>query len=184
MPCIADPNLALFVAPPNLRETETCAITDFVTQGNYPICWVACIATIANYRNGDDLTAGEVATAAGHIYYSSSYNSANLSEIVSALSLYGLDYSCVYTKLTWSSLKNNINADRPFIIIIESSAGRHALTCYGYSCQIGDADEYSSSRYVSVWDPNGSETTFQYNATNLKFSRYSYTWTWEATIYD
>lgn len=188
MPCIVDSELALFALPPVLIETEKCLITDFVTQNGYNICWAACVATIVNYRNGDDLSAEEVATAMGHNYISDSYPGASISETVSALSLYGVNCSFASAKLTWPSLKNNIKNDRPFIIGIRATVNNrsvgHMLTGYGYSCHVGDGDMYAGSRYVTVWDPNGAQVTFQYNATSFKLTLYSWMWTWEATIYD
>lgn len=189
MPCILDPEIALFARPPIFTETETCAITDFVPQNNFSICWAACVATIVNFRNNDNLTAEEVAIAMGHHNYDNeNYHGATADVTASALNLYGLNYTNSSAKLTWTSLKNNIETNRPFIIGIQTTingeTAGHMLTGYGYSCHVGDGETYADSRLVTVWDPNGHQTTIQYNATSFQLDLYSYSWNWIVTIYD
>ena len=172
------------VAIEPIVESQTCAITDFVKQNGYNICWAACVATIANFKNGSSLTAEGVATAMGQNYTSSTYLGANTETTIAALSLYGLTDNNISGKTVWTNLKNNIKNDRPFIIFIFSAnkANGHALTGYGYSCHTGDDDLYANSRYVYVWDPNGYKLTFQYNATSYSLNGYS--WKWTNTIMD
>ena len=164
-------------------ETEECAITNFVYQGSYNICWAACVATIVNYKKGYSLTAGNVATKMGHNYTADDYAGASLSETVSALSRYGLTYGSS-GKLSWSNVKSRINADQPFIVCIEEGSinAGHMLTGYGYSCQYGDSEVDADSRYLQVWDPNGAKRSFSYYASS--YSLYGYSWTWTYTIVD
>lgn len=161
---------------------EKCSITNFVTQGDYNICWAACVATIANFKNGYSLTAADVATAMNHDYASMAYIGATPAETISALSLYGLSYSITSAKISWANVKSNIINDKPFIISVYSSSTDegHALTGYGYATSYGDTD--ASSRYVEIWDPNGSKLSWQYNASS--YSLYGYSWTWMRTYVD
>lgn len=163
-------------------EAEECAITNFVTQNGYNICWSACIATIANYMYGFCLTAEGIARAAGHDYTDENYTGAYLNEIEYAFSLYGLTYTTSSGKLGWEDVKENVVEDRPFAVRIHSGTleSGHMLTCYGYSCQYGDSESSSSSRYIKVWDPNGYKLTFAYNSSS--FNLYGYSWTWTHTL--
>lgn len=176
---IIDSNISLFAEVPSV-EAKNCAISKFITQGNYKICWAACVATIVNFKNGRNLSAENVASALGHNYTSSSYTGASVSQTVSALSYYGLSYSNTNAKLSWTRVKSNINANSPFIMGITSSAGGHMLTGYGYGCQYGDDDADASMRYVQVWDPNGYKRTLQYYASS--YSLYGYSWRWTETL--
>lgn len=182
IPYITAPELSLFALGGIVTESESCSITNFVEQGNYNICWAACVATIVNYKNGRALTAADVAAEMGHNYTLPGYTGASLEDTISALSFYSLTYNATSAKLSWTGVKDNIKNNRPFIVGIESSGGRHMLTGYGYSCHIGDDDTYSNSRYVYVWDPNGAKRTFQYNASS--YSLYGYSWSWIETLID
>lgn len=179
--CTVDPVQSRIAINP-IVESEACAITDFVTQNGYNICWAACVATIANYKNGISLTAENVATAMGHNYTPSTYTGASGEVTIAALSLYSLTYDIIDSKLSWISVKSNVKNDCPFIIGIRSSIGGHMLTGYGYSCHTGDDDVYANSRYVQVWDPNGAKRTLQYNATSYPIGTYS--WSWVITLVD
>ncbi len=179
--CVIEPSGEQLGVVPS-TEANTLSISNFVQQGNYNICWAACVATIVNYKKSRSLSATTVASAMNHNYTSSSYSGATATETVSALSYYGLTYSKTNSKISWTSVKSNISSNAPFIVCISNSSGGHMLVGYGYSCKSGDAEAYSSSRYVNVWDPNGYKRSFQYNAST--YSLYGYSWTWNNTIVD
>lgn len=173
-------------------EIEECAITDFVTQGNYNICWAACVATIVNYKNETSLTAEAVATKMKHNYTDDKYDGATFEQTISALSEYGLTYSFESGKLGWSDVKRNVIDDCPFIVGLSSTnynptTGQmetwgHMLTGYGYNCRPGDGVADENLRNVQVWDPNGAHYTFAYYASS--YSMYGYSWTWVITLVD
>ena len=182
MPCIANTEISLFVLPSFTVKTINCPITDFVTQNGYNICWAACIATISNYRTGSHYTAEQIASAMNHAYTSEYYFGAYTEEIVSALDYYDLDYTSTESKLGWSSIKNCIQQDRPFIIGLSRDGGGHVVTAYGYSCLNNDSDNYSYMRYVTVWDPKNCQRTFEYDANYYSWDGLSYYWA--ATVYE
>ena len=182
MPCIADPGISTFVLPPFTVVTLNCDITDFVTQNEYNICWAACIATISNYRTGSHYTAEQIATTMNHPYTYEYYPGATTDEMVSALDYYDLDYTCTESKLSWSSTKSCLQQDRPFIICLLRQGSGHAVTAYGHSCLINDSDTYSYMRYITIWDPNNCQRTFEYDANYYSWDGLSYYWT--ATVYE
>ena len=110
----------------------------------------------------------------------SDYAGASTSQTISAFSHYGLSYSSMTSKLSWTRVKNNINNNNPFVICITSSGGGHMLTGYGFSCQYGDDESYADARYVQVWDPNGTKRTLKYSAS--RYSIYGYSWRWVETL--
>lgn len=159
-------------------ESNVLGITKFVTQNGYDLCWAACVATIANYKKNLNLTAENVATA-----MNIGFNDGGTpNDMVNALSLYSLYYNTVNSKISWASVKNNINGSYPFIICLNSSSYGHAVTGYGYNCKYGDPEAYSSSRYINIWEPNGNKYTIQYNASS--YTLIGLTWTWTKTIVD
>lgn len=154
---------------PGLQE-EICDITDFVDQGNYGLCWAACVATIVNYKKNLSLTAINVADRVGIGYD----DGANIIEITDALGEYGLTYSYNAGKAPWSNSKAKLQADRPFIIALTSEIGGHALTVYGFYCN--QPDSSSGIRYWYVWEPNGSHMTIRYSSSSVDLWGYDFSW--------
>lgn len=179
--CSANTEVAPMGATPVL-DSRSCAITKFVKQNGHNICWAACVATIVNFKKGTSYTAEAIATAMGHNYIPDSYPGASLDETVAALSKYNLTYSYITTKLSWVKVKSNIVNNTPFIMGMSSVKGGHMLTGYGYQCQSGDAEASSGTRYVRVWEPNGSKLMLQYNAST--YSIIGYSWRWISTVID
>ena len=162
-------------------ETGTCNITNFVLQGNRPLCWAACIATIVNYKKGKNLSASDVAKGA------SKPNQAALDEATTALNSYGFSYNGSWNKIAWTSVKNNIKNKNPFIVGFETydkygNRQRHMVTAYSYMCRYGDQEELSHERYVYTWDPYSNErVSFQYyESANVLMD--GYYWNWTASI--
>lgn len=159
-----------------LRLTTTkCNITNFVSQGNYGLCWAATVATIVNYKTGSSLTAKNVADEMGIGYN----EGATTAEEIDALSSYGLSYKSTTTKIPWNTLKMRIKLDRPFAIGLSSSKGGHLITGYGYICD--PLDLYAYTRVVCAWDSNGYKITFMYDSKYIITS--GITFTWNKTLY-
>ena len=173
-------------------EMEGCGITNFVTQGDYNICWAACVATIVNYKKGRSLTARNVADAMGHDYLDRiGYPGADVYETKDAVNMYGLSYRAFAGKLTWSNVKTYIQNDYPFIIGLmttyqdsfgETIVNKHMVTGYEYECSYGDAYTDADQRYVNIWDPNGRHRALRYNATTYSIDGYQ--WIWHETVAD
>lgn len=181
MSSTALPGVSLYGAVP-MTEGRNCSITNFVRQNELPICWAATVATIVNYKKGLSLTAETVATQMDEDYNDPDYPGAPPSVTLAALSEYNLDYELSQSKLSWQNVKNSINNDYPFAIRLRypSEDKGHMVTGYGYECRYGDNYMYSDWRYVSVWDSNGSQRLFQYNAST--YNLYGYDWEWRTTL--
>ena len=174
--CLASPEVSLF-AVDLLVESESCSMTTFVEQSTDKDCWAACVATIVNYKNGTDISDADVAASIGLDCNSGG----STADTLSALSAYGLSYRATGSYISWTSVKNNILNDRPFIIGLVTTYANgnkkgHMITGYGYSCQRGDAEEYASSRYIYAWDPQGAKISFQYDAPSFSMNGYPHDW--------
>lgn len=179
---VIDSEVSLFAQVPVI-EGDQCGITNFVTQNGYNLCWAACVATIANYKKNLSLTAESVANAMGHDYTNDHYLGAYPYETLSAFANYDLTYNFYSNKLSWNDVKSNIATDKPFVMrLYNDSYGGHLLTVYGYSCQYGDSEVYSSSRSIQVWDPNGSRVCFSYS--DSYYTLYGNPWTWTYSFVD
>ena len=165
-----------------MTEGRNCSITNFVRQNGHPICWAATVATIVNYKTGRSLTAEAVADEMNERYTASGYLGAPTSVTLAAFSKFGLHYGSTDGKLSWQNVKNSINNDYPFAIILRrpGADSGHMVTGYGYECRYGDNYMYADWRYVSVWDSNGSQRLFQYNASTYNFDGYD--WEWRKTL--
>lgn len=120
------------------RSARSILQVGYVTQ-NPPsnICWAACVASIANYRNGGSRTAMSVAQA----YYGPSYNRRlpNL-QFPSVLSANGVSGYSYYS--SWpsdSTVNSNINAGYPLVGILSvnsSTQQTHAVVVRGCSISV------------------------------------------------
>lgn len=160
----------------------TCQLYNPVGQGNYGLCWAACVATIANYRNGTNLTAMNVADAA-NIGYN---DGGSLTDVTNSLHRYGLtDYRENIRTLTWDEIYDCImNKSKPFYMscYYDFSQSGHAVLCLG--CK-----EISSNKYIVIWNPGlksgaGGSTILKYykNATTFSYGNETYVWYYSASI--
>lgn len=150
-----------------------CSITNFVSQGNDGLCWAASVATIVNYKKNSMLYGVTARNVADRMEIG--YNTgATLTQTRNALASYGLSYTASSSKLSWSKVKSNILADKPFIIGLSSQYGGHMITGYGYLCNV--SDRQASARYVYAWDSNGFKITFGYNSSKIFTSGISFEW--------
>lgn len=158
--------------------TYKCNITNFVSQGNYGLCWSAASATIINYKTGSNFNAQYLADKY-HIDYDAG---ANAVQIQSCLNGSGLSYNASASKISWSQIKSNINADKPFVIgLVQSGAGiGHALTGYGYGCLSRDTGV--GFRTIYAWDPNGYKISFLDNLSSA-ITTSGRVWSWSESIY-
>lgn len=156
--------------------THKCNITNFVNQGNYGLCWSAAAATITNYKTGSNIDAKYFADKY-HIDYNTG---ATVNQIRACLVGMGLSYDINSNKISWSQIKNNINADKPFIVILRNSQSAHAITGYGYGCLARDTA--SGVRTIYAWDSNGYKISFLDNASTA-ITTSGKIWQWSETVY-
>lgn len=152
--------------------TKKCAITNFLRQGNYGLCWACTVGTITNFMTGRNLTGKNVADMMGIGYD----DGATIDEIKTALGRYGLSFTVYNKKLPFSQIKNNINADKPFGICLSTYNAGHAITGYGYSYNTANTSSNASTNLVYAWDSNGYQISFAQNASRINTSGYSFSW--------
>ena len=103
---------------PGLQE-EICNITNFVNQGNYGLCWAACVATIVNYKKNLSLTAKNVADRVGIGYN----EGANIIEIIADKTLPNL----LVPSLPRPSIANTIASNAIRIARIAATTGSRSV---------------------------------------------------------
>lgn len=115
------------------RSTRSTIQVGYVTQ-NPPsnLCWAACVASIANYRNGGSRTAVSVARA----YYGSSYNRPLTNTLFpTVLSSNGVSGYTYYS--SWPSddkINSNIDSGYPLVGILSvngNTQSTHAVVVSG-----------------------------------------------------
>lgn len=152
--------------------TKKCAITNFLRQGNYGLCWACTVGTITNFMTGRNLTGKNVADMMGIGYD----DGANINQICTALGRYGLSFKVYNNRLPFNQVKNNINADKPFGICLSTYNAGHAITGYGYSYNTANTSTNASTNLVYAWDSNGYQISFAQNANRINTSGYSFSW--------
>lgn len=168
-------NVVIEKNPLNMTYECKCNISDFVLQGNHPLCWAASCATIINYKTHSHITPTSLADQ-----YNISYNQgASTYQIKRYLNDYGLSYEVYRSKLPWANIKANINADKPFVICLKASEGSeellwHSITGYGYSSFI--YDNSAGMRVIHAWDSNGSHISFFDSAPVINTAGHSFEW--------
>ncbi|MEY8329902.1 hypothetical protein AALB81_11330 [Lachnospiraceae bacterium 48-33] len=160
--------------------TYQCSITNFVPQGGYNLCWAASSATIIKYKTGISFSATSLADK-----YNMSYTiGASIAQVKRILADFGLSYTSLLSRMQWTQIKENINADKPFIIFLKGGDGeetiKHTLTGYGYGCIIRDTT--ANVRAVYAWDPNGEKISFLYNTASTIITS-GFLCSWESTLY-
>lgn len=178
----------------NMGNGYKCIMTDcFVRQFEDPICWAAA-ATIIRYLKPEyeDLTAKGVAYKVGD------YSGIDISteegkkaclvgrdtdDTQFALALYGIYYSLLDRKLTYSELKDEINNGAPLLMLSVYHNEKtnedfgHITVIYGYYT-------YGSIRYIMMWNPGtGEEEAFEYKLDGTTEYYYSSCYfEWNSTI--
>lgn len=158
--------------------TVACNITQFVKQGNYNLCWAACVATIVNYKReavkGDDnyVTAKKVAKKMDIGYN----DGATIDTTAEALNEYKVGNYKTMGHPNFSNVKKWIDKDNPFVLALSSGSMGHAVTGYGYSLS-------QNKQTISIWDPNNNKLSFKYKSSGSTVSLYGYTWEWFGTAY-
>lgn len=112
------------------------------SQYNYGMCWACVVATIVNTLNWTTYTGYDVCNRMGIGFDTG----AQIDEIKTALSYYGVDYKKTASKLPWNSVVKNIDAGYPITMIMDpypSGSIGHSVTLYGY-----DKSNYN----IRIWN--------------------------------
>ncbi len=151
-----------------------CNITNFVTQGNYNLCWSATATTIVNYKKGTTLNAKYFADKY-HINYD---NGSTLEQTRTCLQSFGLSYTLINTRINWEQIKSNINNDKPFVIRLDGRIDEtmgHQITGYGYACSRTNSSN-PNFRKIYAWDSNGYQISFLDSAATITTSGITFIW--------
>lgn len=151
-----------------------CNITNFVTQGNYNLCWSATATTIVNYKKGTTLNA-KYSADKYHINYD---NGSTLEQTRTCLQSFGLSYTLINTRINWEQIKSNINNDKPFVIRLDGRIDEtmgHQITGYGYAYSRTNSSN-PNFRKIYAWDSNGYQISFLDSAATITTSGITFIW--------
>lgn len=159
-------------------SSKICSLYNKKEQGNYGLCWAANVATICNYRLGTNITAKNVADRMGIGYN----KGADIMDAQIALTSYGVSYNNLNmstSRMSWTSLKTNINNKYPVYVSAKTPTSGHAVTAYGYSVSAG-------TNYVILWNSgtgNSITATYKTSGTTFSYNNSTYTWTFSLSKY-
>lgn len=130
----------------NMKYGAMKAITLRKPQSQYAhnMCWACVVATIVNTLNWTSYTGYDVCNRMGIGFDTG----AEIEEIKTALSYYGVDYKKTADALGWDKIKQNIDAGYPIAMIMvpyyaTPGINGHSVTLYGYD---------SSNHYIKIWN--------------------------------
>lgn len=156
-------------------EVRLSIKSKLASQGSDPICWAACIASINNYRKNTSLTAKNVCSALNH-----SISGATKSEITNGLEHYNLPYVYQDWEISWSKIKNDIDACYPvYMLNNNTSTGvGHASLVTGYRKQ-------NEMCYVRIYNPQGEGSNIwtTYTSSLTWYVSNSTSYLWNASYY-
>lgn len=161
-------------------SSKMCSLYNAQGQGNYGLCWAACVATIYNYLCGNDITAMEVADDMGIGYN----EGASTYEALLALQKFGVGYQNynddVNNIMSWELLRYNIDDKCPIYVRGLRNGGAHAVVVRGYTIAAG-------VRYISLWNPglnsgNGGLVTVEFKDEGTTFTYGNYTYIWDRSV--
>ncbi len=141
------------------------------TQGNYPICWAACAASIGEFLTGISLTALGFANYCGQS--EGSYAGKFTYEVLPYFNArYDLDYVRSTSALTFSKVETDIYNDCPIYVTgrrpaTGTAVGRHAIVVNGYYYNPSTEfyalifmDPIDGTPYNSITMPSSGRFTF------------------------
>lgn len=116
------------------------------SQYSYNMCWACVVATIANTLNWTSYTGYDVCNRMGIGFDTG----AEIEEIKTALSYYGVNYKKTNDALGWDEIKQNIDAGYPIAMCMNpyystSDSIGHSITLYGYN-------QTSKNNYIKIWN--------------------------------
>lgn len=164
-------------------SSKICSLYNKKGQGNYGLCWAAAVATICNYRRGTNIAPKAVANEMNVDYEKGT----TPYKAQQALNRFGVSYKNLNMdkseRMSWSSLKTNINNKYPVYVSAKSGDEGHAVTAYGYAIAAG-------TKYVSLWNSGENSgkgksisVVFKERGTTFTYNNLTYTWTYSISKY-
>lgn len=181
-----------------VKYTNTSAECDMtnclVQQYNYDLCWAASVATIIRYKKPmyQSINAFDVAYALGECYgIDTSTNKGKwkclvgreISDIQTALALYGIYYTYDNSVLNFEIVKKEIQNSEPMIMGAISKEGKYI---YGHSTVLYGYVSSGNTNLLKIWNP-GNATAQLVVCVDGKDAQYiykDYIYSWYSTIYN
>lgn len=164
------------------RDRKICSLHNPQSQGTYPLCWAATVATIVNYCKGTNYSCTDVAKKMGQ---KPPYHGESDGVAWNALSIYGVAYNNLYfdrsNKMSWDTYKLYINNKYPVYIGAMTSDHKtgHAVTGFGYRT-------VSLVEYVSIWNSginNMMAVPFKHSGTTFVYNNKVFVWETSVAAY-
>ncbi|MCM1309014.1 MAG: C39 family peptidase, partial [Butyrivibrio sp.] len=145
---------------------KTVVLRNKRSQYNYGMCWACVVATIVNTLNWTSYTGYDVCNRMGIGFD----EGAEVDEIKTAFSYYGVDYKKTTSKLPWNSVVKNIDAGYPIAMIMDpypSGQIGHSVTLYGYdksneTIRIWNSQIENSNKYSDYYNMEGYSKDVSY----------------------
>lgn len=130
----------------NTKFGKTVTLRSPQKQYGYEMCWACVVATIVNTLNWTHYTGYDICNRMGIGFNAG----AEIEDMKLALSYYGVNYKRRDDYLSWTQIKQNIDAGYPIAIltvysIFDPDITGHTVTLMGY-------DKTGSKEYLYVWD--------------------------------
>ncbi|MDF2844974.1 MAG: Papain-like cysteine protease AvrRpt2 [Herbinix sp.] len=134
-------------------------------QGNYELCWAACIASIYQFKKGVNKTAQDIATLS-EIPYNTGATIDQIHEKLASSKVAGIPNTIVYSYYTLTGLYETMSANRVTMGIclanvFDSDPNNdlaHAVIIQGYSAS-------TQGSFLRIMDPNFSSLVMIYMGT-------------------
>lgn len=167
---------------PRATTSKYLSISRSETQGSEPWCAAYVTAGICRYVTGrSNIYARTVMEWAYPNLSDADLEDQSLSraKAIAYANTLGLTPTQSSSRLSWSRIVSEINADRPLYFGCDNLDGgsAHAVLCRGYY--------KATNSYYSIWDPHGTSyetlnaSTYKYKSlsgTNYKYARTIYSW--------
>lgn len=150
-----------------------------VSQGNHPWCWAATCAALINYYKGYNLTASNVAN---YVFPNNPEQAGNFSNMQTAYNHWGLYPSESSGAASFSTVKTNINQNKPLHIRLTGGSTGHSVGLIGYEDWVGVPGV--NARIIIILEPNGGvRRSLTLNSSgNFSYSLGGASYSWSKTI--
>lgn len=165
----------------------------YVNQTQQNWCWAACAAMVINFYEEINLSSCQVASS--EFNYNCCYNPGpcdkqnSMQRFFNMTYKYDIDSYPIEERVSFNSIKHQIDNEETLIIRVESKYGGHFLVVYGYYIQKNHTTG-NTARMLEIYDPYliydqnfGEQTRFTINyEALLNGYGHQYTFNWTHTL--
>lgn len=150
-----------------------------VSQGNHPWCWAATCAALINYYKGESLSAS---TVANYVFPNNPEQGGNFDAMKKAYNHWSLYPTESAGIASFTTVKSNINNDKPMHIRLKAGNLGHSVGLIGYEDWIGVPS--AGDRIIIILEPNGGvRKSITLNSSgNFSYSLAGDSYSWSRTI--